>query len=147
MRHGALKDKRMKAYAVPNARNLIDTIDETTGLTSISKETLEEVRKRHPGAELVDVDQWCEAKQREQLSPITWQETDEETYWEMLECLPPATMAGGAFLVGEPMDHLAATGEARYEMHRKDGDSYYVSSRAVTVAEFKTIMLSKGQAK
>lgn len=130
----------MKAYAVPNARNIIDTIDEKTGLTSISKETLEEVRKRHPGAELVDVDQWCEAKQREQLTPITWQDTDKETYWEMLECLPPARMAGGAFLVGEPMDHLAATGESTFEMYRKQGSKYYVASRPVTIAEFYQLL-------
>lgn len=130
----------MRAYAVPNARNLIDTIDETTGLTSISKETLEEVRKRHPGAELIDVDQWCEAKQREQLAPITWQDTDEETYWEMLECLPPARMTGGAFLVGEPMDHLAATGESTFEMYRKRGSKFYVASRPVTIAEFNQLL-------
>ncbi len=130
----------MKAYAVPNARNLIDTIDETTGLTSISKETLEEVRQRHPGAELVDVDQWCEQKQLAQLTPITWQETDKETYWEMLECLPPARMAGGAFLVGEPMDHLAATGESTFEMFRKQGSKYYVASRPVTIAEFNQLL-------
>lgn len=130
----------MKAYAVPNARNLIDTIDEKTGLTSISKETLEEVRQRHPGAELVDVDQWCEQKQLAQLTPITWQETDKETYWEMLECLPPERMAGGAFLVGEPMDHLAATGESTFEMFRKQGSKYYVASRPVTIAEFNQLI-------
>lgn len=130
----------MKAYAVPNARNLIDTIDEATGLTRISKETLEEVRKRHPGAELVDVDQWCEAKQREQLAPITWAETNKETYWEMLECLPPARMSAGAFLVGEPMDHLAATGESRFEMYRKQGSKFFVASRPVTIAEFNQLL-------
>jgi len=123
----------MKAYAQPNAKYLIDTIDDETGLTTICKETLEQVRQRFPGAMVVDVDQWCEEKQRAQLAPIRWHETDEETYWEMLECLPPARMAGGAFLVGEPMDHLASTGENRFEMYRKAGGKYLVSNRPVTI--------------
>jgi formylglycine-generating enzyme required for sulfatase activity len=134
----------MKAYAVPGARNLIDIINEETGLTSISKETLEEVQLRYPGAHLVDVDEWCEAKQQEQMSPLEWQETHKETYWEMLECRPPARMAGGAFLVGEPIDHLAHTGESRYEMFRKVGNKYLVSNRPVTVAEFNSVVSEKG---
>ncbi len=130
----------MKAYTRPNTKHLIDTIDDATGLTRICGETLEQVRERFPDAILVDVDQWCEEKQREQLAPITWQETDEETYWEMLECLPPARMAGGAFLVGEPMDHLAATGESTFEMYRKQGSKFYVASRPVTIAEFNQLI-------
>jgi len=136
----------MKAYACPGHTCLIDTINEKTGLTQICNETLAEVRERFPDAELVDVDEWCAEKQRAQLAPITWQETTEETYWEMLECLPPAKMAGGAFLVGEPRDHLAATGEPTFEMYRKQGTKFYVSSRAVTVAEFKQLLRAKGQA-
>ena len=130
----------MKAYAKPGFSCLIDTIDEATGLTKISQETFEEVCERHPGAELVDVDEWCKAKEAAQLAPVTWAETDEETYWEMLECLPPARMARGSFLVGEPMDHLASTGEERYEMYRKRGDKFFVSSRPVTNAEFNQFM-------
>jgi formylglycine-generating enzyme required for sulfatase activity len=130
----------MKAYAIPNAKHLIDTINDETGLTCICKETFEQVRERYPDAQIVDVDQWCEEKQREQLAPITWQETNEETYWEMLGALPPARMAGGAFLVGEPMDHLAATGESTFEMYRKRGSTFYVSSRSVTIAEFNQLI-------
>ena len=130
----------MKAYARPNYKCLIDTIDDATGLTSICKETFEQLRERYPDAILVDVDQWCEEKQLAQLAPITWQETDKETYWEMLECLPPARMAGGAFLVGEPMDHLAATGEATFEMFRKQSSKFFVASRPVTIAEFNKLI-------
>ena len=130
----------MKAYVRPNAHNLIDTINDATGLTLISQETFEEVRERYPDAVLVDVDEWQAEKQRQQLAPIEWQDTDKETYWEMLECLPPARMSRGAFLVGEPIDHLASTGEERYEMYRKIGDKYIVSSRPVTIAEFKSIV-------
>ena len=130
----------MKAYVQPGAKHLIDTIDGATGLTSICKETFEQLRERYPDAQVVDVDQWCEEKQREQLAPITWQETDKESYWEMLEVLPPERMAGGAFLVGEPMDHLAATGESTFEMFRKQGAKYYVCSRPVTIAEFNQLI-------
>jgi len=135
----------MKAYARPDHRCLIDTIDEATGLTRINQETFEELRQRFPDAILVDVDQWCEEKQRAQLAPITWQKTDKETYWEMLECVPPARMAGGAFLVGEPMDHLAATGESRFEMFRKRGPKYYVASRPVTIAEFHELIGARNE--
>ena len=36
---------------------------------------------------------------------ITWVATTEGKYWEMLGVLPPASRAGCAFQVGEPMDH------------------------------------------
>lgn len=130
----------MKAYVQPNAKHLIDTIDDATGLTTICKETFAQVRERFPDAQVVDVDQWCEEKQREQLAPITWQDTSEETYWEMLEVLPPERMAGGTFLVGEPMDHLASTGEATFEMFRKQGAKFCVASRPVTIAEFNQLL-------
>jgi len=133
----------MKAYVRPNAHHLIDTIEDATGLTTICNETLEQVRQRYPDAIVVDVDEWCAEKQRQQLAPIEWQETDEETYMEMLEVLPPERWEGGAFLVGEAMDHLASTGEVRYEMHRRTGGKYLVSSRPVTVAEFESIVSNK----
>lgn len=133
----------MKAYATKDPDRLIDTIDNTSGLTSVFAETLEQVRKRFPDAQVVDLDEWCIEKQRQQLTPIEWQQTDEESYMEMLECVPPARMAGGAFLMGEPMDHLANTGESRYEMFRKAGGKYLVSGRPVTVAEFESIVLNK----
>ena len=34
-----------------------------------------------------------------------WHEVDEETYWEQLECVPPAEMTCNAFAVGEPWSH------------------------------------------
>jgi len=133
----------MKAYAATG--RLIDTIDNTSGLTSVFAETLEQVRQRYPDAQVVDVDEWCAEKQRQQQTPITWQDTDEESYMEMLECVPPARMAGGAFLVGEPMDHLAATGESRFEMFRKRGPKYYVASRPVTIAEFDELIGARNE--
>lgn len=35
-----------------------------------------------------------------------WEEVSYERYMEMLEILPPERMEGGAFLVGEPLNHL-----------------------------------------
>jgi len=31
-----------------------------------------------------------------------WTETNEENYWDQLECLPPRKMTGSVFAVGEP---------------------------------------------
>jgi hypothetical protein len=74
---------------------------------------------------------------------MNWKETTEERYWEMLEILPPATMTGLGFLVGEPMDHRACpvTGNfgARFEAYAKDGEKYFVASEPMTVAGFKTV--------
>ena len=127
----------MKAYA--NDHCLIDTID-ANGITHIRRETFEEVLARHPDAKLVDVEEWCAERRSKQLGPVTWNESTEEQYWEMLECLPPARMSGGAFLVGEPIDHIAGTGEPTFEMYRKVGDKFFVSSRPVTSREFSELI-------
>jgi len=34
-----------------------------------------------------------------------WLETSESTYWDQLECVPPACMKGGGFMVGEAATH------------------------------------------
>ena len=36
---------------------------------------------------------------------FSWHETNEETYWQQLEALPPARMSMGAFAMGEPYTH------------------------------------------
>jgi hypothetical protein len=35
----------------------------------------------------------------------TWEPCTEETFWEMLGCVPPEYQKGNAFLVGEPYSH------------------------------------------
>ena len=45
----------------------------------------------------------------------------EERYREMMECLPPAAYRRDGFLVGEPQDHDAETGEPRYEAFIRRG--------------------------
>jgi hypothetical protein len=42
----------VKLYAVPGHHNVIDTIVDATGLTSINGETFEQVRERYPLARL-----------------------------------------------------------------------------------------------
>lgn len=129
----------MKAYT-DNENWLIDTIDEKTGLTSIYGQTFEQVKERRPNAELVTVDDWLELKAKKQDSPIEWQDTTKESYEYGLNCLPPRIWAGGAYLVGEPYDHHATTGEGRYQCYRKIGNIYLESSRPITVKEFQKIL-------
>lgn len=73
-----------------------------------------------------------------QTNPITWKRVSQETYWEMLEVLPPECMTGLGFLVGEPVDHNAE-GQPRFEAFAEKGDSYFVADRPLTVAEFRAV--------
>jgi hypothetical protein len=57
-------------------------------------------------------------------------------YWEMLEILPPAAMAGGGFLVGEPWDH-DEDGNPRFEAYFERGGKHYVATVPMTHADFK----------
>ena len=74
---------------------------------------------------------------------ITWKQTTEEKYWEMLEVLPPATMTGLGFLVGEPLTHGSCpiTGKfgPLFEAYAQVGPEYYVASAPMTVGGFKTL--------
>lgn len=128
------------AFVVPGALNLIDCIHPITGLSWCYGHNLEEIRARHPGAEIVEIAQWCKEKGARQDSPVEWSETTEEQYWEMLEVLPPACMLAGSFLVGEPWDHHAGSGLPRFQAYLKQGDKYLVSNRPLTVTEFKSIV-------
>jgi len=75
--------------------------------------------------------------------PITWTETTEDRYNDMLEVLPPAAMIGSAFLVGEPSDHCAATGQPRFEAFRQRGAVYLVASRPMTIRELRDGMVAR----
>lgn len=66
---------------------------------------------------------------------ITWTPSTEEKFDEMLGVLPPAAMAKGAFLVGEPLRHKG--GRPAFEAHKHKDGVYSVSDDAVTFAEFK----------
>ncbi len=128
-----------EAFAVPGEDYLIDCINPDTGLSCIEGETLEQIRLRYPGAEVVNIDEHCKAKGQKQDSPIEWKEVTEERYWEMLEILPPACQKQRGFLVGEPWDHHAVSGRPRYGAYLERGGKFYESLRPVTITEFEDI--------
>lgn len=134
-----------ECFAVPGQGNIIDIIHPATGLGAYSGETLAQVQLRYPGAIRLTLQAWQEQKAKEQDSPITWHETTEEVFMGMLECLPPAAWQGGAFLVGEPSDHHALTGRARFACYKQEGDKYYGASRPLHILEFKEMFPKKGR--
>lgn len=130
----------MKLYAVPGAHNIIDTINEATGLTSINGQTFEEIRAREPRAILYTWDEWRAVQIERQHTPITWEPTTADQYRRMLEILPPAFWEFGLFLVGEPMDHDYASGEPRFTAYWHRGNRYLTASRPVTRDEAATMI-------
>lgn len=126
-----------EAFAIPGEESLIDCINPDTGRSCIEGETLEQIRLRYPGAEVVNIDEHCKARAEKHDAPVEWKEVTEERYWEMLEVLPPACQQRGGFLVGEPWDHHAVSGRARYGAYLERGGKFYESLRPVTVSEFK----------
>lgn len=67
---------------------------------------------------------------------VTWIETTEERYDDMLGAVPPASMDGrGAFLLGEPYSDRG--GKPTFHAFKREKGVYYASSEPVTFAEFK----------
>lgn len=63
------------------------------GRSEVTGETLEQIRKRYPAAELVEADPWYIAKEKAlctEPAPVTF-----EKWWEMLEVLPPQNWQRG----------------------------------------------------
>jgi len=125
-----------EAFAVPGEHSLIDCINPETGKSWINGHTLEQVQERYPGAEVVNIDEWCAAKGTKQDTLVEWNEVTEEQYYEMLNVLPPEIMKGGGFLVGEPSDHHAVSGAGRFAAYVRKGDKFFASSRPMTRSEF-----------
>lgn len=134
-----------ECFAVPG-RTMIDVIDSATGLTVIYGKTLEQVRAEthvyadYANAERMTIDAYCASKAKAQDTPITWEPTTEEAYWDMLEAVPPACRWRGGFLCGEPYDHHALTGESLHSCMREWNERYYRTSRPVTITEFRALM-------
>lgn len=120
-----------------NVRNIIDAVHPATERGIYSGETLEQVQKRYPNAELLSLDDWQARKAAAQDTPIQWLETTREQYHAMLCVLPPAYHRGGDFLVGEPDDHHAITGAPRFAAYREWGGRFFVASRPMTVRELR----------
>jgi hypothetical protein len=140
-----MSNKEITECFAVRGKTMIDTIDSETGLTNIYGKTLEAVRAepKYSNAERMTIDEYCESKAAAQDTPITWEPTTEERYWEMLECLPPAAYIVEGFLVGEPYDHHATTGQPRYEAFIKRNGQYLHASRPMRKSEFLSIAKGK----
>jgi hypothetical protein len=125
-----------QCYASRIRGTIIDTI-RSDGLTTCYGKTYTQVLKEYPDAYRTSVIDFCAWKGQQQRSPITWSETTEEIFMDMLNVLPPAIMLTNGFLVGEAADHEADTGKPRYDGFKQIGDKFYASSRPMTRAEFK----------
>ena len=123
-------------FAVPGAGNIIDSVDPKTRRGHYSGEQLAEVRVRYPGAVLMPLAEWVEAKAQAQDAPGRWVPVTEDRFHEMLNVLPPAAWHGGAFLVGEASDHHAASGRPRFTCCREKGGEFAEYSRPMTHKEF-----------
>ena len=131
------------AFAVPGADSIIDCINPETGRSWINGETLEQIRLRYPNAEVVSLDDYCEAKAKRQDTQIRWSETTEEIYHHILEVLPPACWISGGFLVGEPADHHAGNGQPRFDAFRAIGGKHFAANRPMTIREFKSFYVNE----
>lgn len=129
-----------EAFAVPGEDSLIDLCWPETGLSTVYGETLDQIRQRYPGAEVVNVGAFLAAKAERQHTPVVWTPCTEARYDDMLNVLPPAAHERGGFLVGEPWDHDAGNGQPRYAAFRQRGGTFYESSRPMTRAEFSDAM-------
>ena len=127
----------IEVWAVPGENHIIDQIDPTTDRTWINGKDAAAVLAAEPRAVRMTFEAWQAAASARQLTPITWAVVSEDLYMQMLECLPPAYMRGGAFLVGEPANHCFATGSPMFAGFRQRGGIYYASNRALTIAEMK----------
>lgn len=122
-------------------QTVIDFINPNTGLTFYSGETFDQVRARWTNAAITTIDEFSAWQAARQRTPISWNETTEDEFNEMLCILPPADRCQGGFLVGEPGDHYADTGESRYQAYRETVDGRFLrSNRCLSRAEFRVEM-------
>jgi len=130
-----------EVYAVPGKQNIIDNINPVTGLTQCYGETEAELQARYPGAVRMLWEDWQRDASARQHTPIVWEPSTAEQYHDMLNILPPAMWIGGAFLVGEPMDHDLSTGEPRFTAYLSTrANAFFVASRPLTRAELRAVV-------
>lgn len=126
-------------FAVPGALSIIDGYRPETRCGWWSGETLEQIQVRHPGAVLMTLQAFCEAKAKIQDRPVSWSTVTADSYHDALGCLPPERMLPGAFLVGEPSDHHAITGLPRFACYKRHQGQHWASDRPLTVVEFEAM--------
>jgi len=124
-------------FASRERQTIIDLLNPDTDRGVWGGGSLAEIRHGYPDAEIVTIDDFCAWKAEKQRTPVEWLWAAESEYFDMLNCLPPAAQIGRAFLVGEPYDHDAGNGQPRFTAYRIEGDRFLVSSRPVTIAEFR----------
>jgi hypothetical protein len=127
-----------RCFASKARQTIIDVLRPDTGRTWCYGKTLDQCREEYPDAEEMSVDEFCAWKAAQQRTPITWMPTTAEQFDDMLNCLPPALMLSGGFLVGEPDDYDAGNGQPRFQGYRQRGDVYEVGNRPMTRAEFRS---------
>jgi hypothetical protein len=126
-------------FASRERGTIIDLV--VNGRTRIYGKTLEECRaeKGYEDAAEMTVEAFCVWKAAQQNAEVEWEPITEARYLEMLNCLPPIAWCTKGFLVGEPWDHHAMTGQPRYQAFRKNFSGYYASSRPLTVSEWRAV--------
>lgn len=118
----------------------IDFVDKTTGLTHINRQSLAEVQERYPDAQIMNFDDYLNQKIARQNNELTFEEITEEQFDNALNALPPEKMLKGNFLIGEPYDHCAETGQPRFHGYFYKNYRYEISSRPMTIKEFVLIV-------
>lgn len=125
------------AFYEEGSLSIVDTLNNETGMGTCFGETVEQVRKRYPKAEIVPFDFALERINEAtkevypMLNPI---EITEEQYWDALECLPPMqwkkTEEGESFKMSELtfMDITAC-------YVKKNGKYYSMNGRVKTKHE------------
>lgn len=71
-----------------------------------------------------DIHAWPYTNQPYKINDEFWRETCEKVYWDQLECVPPARIERGAFLVGECSHHDHSLG-AMYACFVQINERYF----------------------
>lgn len=72
---------------VQGPTSIIDEVNPITGRSAVCGETLEQIRKRYPKAEIVTWEPWLSNKEKAHCTEP--QPIDKDRFMEMLEVLPP----------------------------------------------------------
>lgn len=118
---------------------IIDTIDPVTGKSSICQKSLEQLKTEYPNVQRSTVGRFCRTKGKLQRKKVEWRIVSTDDYYTAWEEFPPFICGRGYFLHGEPVDHYADTGEARYMAFRAVYGKHERSSRPMSIREFKKI--------
>ncbi len=115
-----------------SGKQVIDTFDMDKGITTFSKETLDQVKKRHPEAKIMTWDEWDvmhnEWLEKNILTPP--QKISEDRFYDMLGELPPIlwrvnkendseSFGMSEMLMGNITSFYVRIGEEYFQVNRK----------------------------